>query len=310
MAVSKQWKLLALAATLGGLVLGAACGGDDGGDDKNDNTQNTNKADAATANGMAAQLEANVAGKACKADSECAGTNALCLKDPQDADAVGTCTGGCEEDKQCGAGGTCVKASSALPGACAKVCTAPSDCGSDQLDCMKGIDFSNLLTQFQGAIGDAGIDLGDAGVSGNATPKTCQPKGEPLVTLGAGIVGKACEDDTACGGGTCNKTIPLVGTFPGGYCSASCMDDSTCGSTGGCGRGNLAVSFNAPGQCFLKCTSNSDCRTGYECGTSTQLLGAGKYCILPPRTRGDAGVADASVADASTDAGGDAGTLP
>ena len=81
-----------------------------------------------------------------------------------------------------------------------------------------------------------------------------------LVGCGA-TVGDACTSDTECGDmGFC---INQVNT-PGGYCSQPCVPDkdSTCPTGSTCVRQGAASDVSA---CFLKCTTNSDCRSGYQC---------------------------------------------
>lgn len=71
-------------------------------------------------------------------------------------------------------------------------------------------------------------------------------------------IGSACTSDAQCDSGTC-RTEADSG-YPGGYCVAACdILFLTCtGSPNGVCDGNA---------CVRSCTSNSDCRTGYECYT-------------------------------------------
>ena len=65
----------------------------------------------------------------------------------------------------------------------------------------------------------------------------------------------------------------------GGYCTVfncntnSCPDEAVCvlfhGSVQGCGYDDRAVSRTARTFCMAKCTTNSDCRDGYECAKPT-----------------------------------------
>src|SRR5688500_4228441 len=197
MAVSMQWKLLAAADAFSALAFGAC------GDDKDENSDEKNDAGTMDAGGGGnalvpiADLDDGVAGSACKTDADCKGTNATCAKDPNDTEAVATCTGACNTDANCGAGGTCVKGITVLnaPGLCSKVCTSSSECGAD-LECRQGIDFGSTAGMLAGLLGDAGAGTTDGATQ--ATPTTCQGKLES-VSLANGIVGKACTDDTACG---------------------------------------------------------------------------------------------------------------
>ena len=86
-----------------------------------------------------------------------------------------------------------------------------------------------------------------------------------LGLVGCGVtVGDACTSDTECGDmGFC---INQVNT-PGGYCSQPCVPDkdSTCPTGSTCIRQGAASDVSA---CFLKCATNADCRTGYQCLSS------------------------------------------
>ncbi|RKH23916.1 peptidase S8 [Corallococcus sp. CA041A] len=87
-------------------------------------------------------------------------------------------------------------------------------------------------------------------------------------------IGGACTTNSTCGtGGQC-----LTGTsFPGGYCTQSCM-------TAGCPSGSDCYSNDrgATAYCFVTCTPSSgntqgSCRTGYRCVSD----GAGSGACLP-----------------------------
>lgn len=313
MAVSMHWKLFAAAAAFSALAFGA-CGDDkDEGGGKQDAGS---RADGGGGGGLGdipiADLDDGVAGSPCTSSAECKGTNATCAKDPNDSESVAVCTGACNVDDNCGAGGACVKPITigGAPGLCAKTCSANSECGTG-LECLEGANFGSALDEITNLLGDAGLGdgLGDGGGGAVADqlPKTCQPARQS-VDLPDGVVGKACADDEACSGGTCRKSVIGI-TYPEGYCTGQCYESSACGSTGACARAGIATSLGLPGSCMLKCTEAADCRTGYTCGES-QLLGAGKYCIPAPPAdagvadsgTGDSGAQDAGVADATVDA--------
>ncbi|EPX63001.1 hypothetical protein D187_006411 [Cystobacter fuscus DSM 2262] len=87
------------------------------------------------------------------------------------------------------------------------------------------------------------------------------------VVLGLGLagcgvtVGAACTSDEECGDmGFCITTA----NTPGGYCSESCFPgkDDTCPSGSTCVSTGARADVSA---CFIKCTTNADCRTGYQC---------------------------------------------
>ena len=282
MAVSKQWKFLAVMAAALPLVLGA-CGGD-----KNTDKGNTGGGPGGGPGGgfaglldggiegLLADLDDNVAGSPCKDDTDCTGKNATCSVGGPDA--FRSCTGLCTKDDQCGAGGKCVtiaKLGTNQVSYCSKVCAKDADCSSE-LQCRKGIDVGEVLNGIS-EIFDGGIE----GLAAEETPKICQEKAK-TVQLANGAVGKACTADnqaTVCGGGQCD-TSPLNS---GGYCTGSCLEDSHCGNAGGCARGLASSTLGTPGTCLLKCTTNADCRDGYSCQVDTIFFGAGHYCagILP-----------------------------
>jgi hypothetical protein len=327
MAVSMRWKLLAAAAAATALAFGA-CGGDDKKEPEDGGGGNGNRSDAGGFPGLdfldggleslLADLDDDVAGSPCSADSDCKGKNATCLTDLSGAGNKGSCTGVCTDDDQCGAGGTCVKVSSSiegLPGQCAKTCSGNSGC-SPELQCRKGIDLSDVISGINDLF-DGGI-----GVQAENTPSICQAKLN-TVTLSSGSVGKACTKDDECGGGTCG-TGPL---YPGGYCGGACLEDSDCGNTGGCTRSAITQALGGPGSCLKKCSTNTDCREGYSCSEDALgvVFGPGKFCVteinLPdggffgdgglPGADGGQPTADASTGDsgsAGQDAGADTGT--
>lgn len=304
MAVSMQWKLLAAAAALSALAFGA-CGDDksDGNNDKVDGGGGAGGDGGGGGGGIVpiADLDDNVAGSPCKANSDCKGTNATCGKDPSDTETVAACTGACDTDANCGVGGTCVKAITVggVPGLCAKVCSGASDCSAD-LECRMGVDIGSIIDQLGNLAGDAGLP--DAGGATQNVPTTCQTKLES-VNLANGIVGKACAEDTECGEGTCRKSL-LGTTYTGGYCTGDCYEAASCGNTGGCGRSGILATLGAPGSCLLKCTANSDCRTGYTCRESVNFYGAGTYCLPAPPSDGGVPGADGGASDGGN---GDAG---
>jgi len=70
-------------------------------------------------------------------------------------------------------------------------------------------------------------------------------------------------------------------TFPGGYCSMTCMTDADCGFGAQCVP---FVNF-----CAKTCTSDDDCRAaeGYTCGSLG--FGTAMYCLPPRGMMGDGG---------------------
>ncbi len=303
MAVSQQWKLVTAAAAAAFAL--SACGGDSesnsekdsgAGGQRDSGSRPIGSADAGTFEIPIADLDDNVAGKSCTVDGDCKGTNGSCL--------LGSCTGTCETNGNCGAGGTCVKAiGGALLGgygACAKTCSQKSDCGEGQ-DCREGVEAGDLFGELLGAAADAGFALGaDSGIDVNVMnlPKTCGPE-FMTVTLPDGVVGKPCTEAAQCTPGTCATNVNLVIPFPNGYCSGGCTEDAQCGKGGVCYRDPASALLKTEGSCLLGCSSGSSCPNGLACRSSQLLFEDRAYC-LPP-------VPDAGVPAGDAAAAGDAG---
>jgi hypothetical protein len=305
---SMRWRLKT-AATLAALVLGACGGGGNSGDnDENkdaggggatrDGSTPASSMDAGTGLELpVAQLDDNVAGKPCTADTECKGTNATC--------PLGACTGVCETDDHCGAGGTCLKAGGGSVlgqyGSCVKRCSEKSNCSEGQ-DCRENIDLGDLFGQALDFARDAGISLDDAGLEVSNLPKICGPALK-VVDLPDGVVGKPCSMNAQCAPGTCEDNVDLFEAFPNGYCSGACTENSHCGAKGVCHKNLLAGVFKTEGVCLLGCSGPSDCSNGLACRTS-QLLGTGSFCLAPLP---DAGTPIADSGAPHSDAGADGG---
>jgi hypothetical protein len=88
-------------------------------------------------------------------------------------------------------------------------------------------------------------------------------------TNGACVGGpNACDKDTDCTGGS----LCVAGPSGGGTCtpaSNQCFDQSQCGAGENC----------VAGKCVLGCTSNTDCRDGYNCDTTH-----GNVCTIPAKS--------------------------
>jgi hypothetical protein len=188
-------------------------------------------------------LPDNIAGKACKQDSDCMNgrcATALHLTSADDTQEApgGYCTLACDTDSHCGANAEC---------------SVPA--GEDTGECMGSCDDD---TQCRDGYKCVGADqLSSIRLSG-----TCQPK-PPADQLADGVVGQTCSSDSACQGGECLKTSPLGPAFPGSYCSGRCSMDSQCGAGGAC----LVFANSADaGHCYARCESDDDCtRQGYRC---------------------------------------------
>lgn len=251
----------------------------------------------------ATSLGDNVAGQPCSTAADCEGEGTECTTMiggfagiGGSAAEGGYCSGPCNDDSDCGAGGACAGALGGfLQGTCQKACEADSDCREAE-----GYYCSdNEIMIPDGAIpgmGDGGMGLPPGAIP--EQPKTCLPKPD-VVMLGEGVVGQACtEGSDTCTGGECLTMTPanmLGGTpmpLPGGYCSGGCVDDASCGDTGVC-VGTIPV-VNPVGYCLETCTQPADCtREGYTCMSVGGPFGGDASACVPEMEEGDAGVPDA-----------------
>src|SRR5687767_6326988 len=109
MAFSIRWRLLAATAAAVTLAF-AACG-----DDEKKKEDNTPRNDAGGDLGglfedggildVTADLDDNVAGSACTTSADCGGKNAVCAITTAE---TGSCSGVCNTNSNCGAGGECI----------------------------------------------------------------------------------------------------------------------------------------------------------------------------------------------------------
>jgi hypothetical protein len=135
----------------------------------------------------------------------------------------------------------------------------------------------------------------NCGASG-AECKSCNP-GEACVAGscsagdgGAGRVGTACTADFDCAalgpGHLCKKkTSSGANEYQGGYCTRKCMTDPDCPSTALC-LGPQPGYGEADSVCWARCTSPTECRTGYDCHA---VGGGDSACWLSPLPAFDAG---------------------
>ena len=311
MALSFNWKSVAMSAAL----LAGACG-DDGGGDKpttptNDGgTQQTMDGGSVTPGN---QLGPQIAGKACTSAAECGTGSARCA-DRLTLGSAGTliegvlqqeiflanpggyCTSNCTANAACGEGGVCFGAFGTLSaGECRKTCNADTDC-REGYECAKPGSFG-------GADGGAPMTL--------PLPPTCQPRLKPT-PIGANVVGKPCTEQnaaTVCGGAQCVgnvcggvcagdgdcgagarcEPVRIYGTL--GICVETCAADADCngytGESGGIGCVNNVCSPKLfplmPGVVGNACADRTQCGGSAECATSLGLppvAAPGGYCTL------------------------------
>src|SRR4051794_5183749 len=94
----------------------------------------------------------------------------------------------------------------------------------------------------------------------------------------AGQVGAACAADSDCKQMGASCILPGTNsTWDGGYCTVKGCPAVACPDGTFCQQGNTKLGNTT---CFLKCTTEADCRTGYRCCESTMPTGT-KVCAAP-----------------------------
>ncbi len=91
-----------------------------------------------------------------------------------------------------------------------------------------------------------------------------------------GWIGGSCADagDDACGGVECE------GSLPGGMCTQLC--EQTCPDQSG-RPGTLCVELDDLGpRCVIKCSTDGDCRDGYQCAVRSRPDGSGSTYVCVP----------------------------
>ena len=197
------------------------------------------------------KLTGDTVGAMCSSDDDCSGgtcgMSSMFSRLPG-----GYCTGRCLQDSDCGDNGVCTPGAAGATGMCSRKCTSDADCGRDGYRCR---------------------------ASGTNGGSLCQPGVKPLP---ANTSGKACTGDSDCGGNAMSCVTTTGGrnamTYPGGYCTQTCVDNSDCGGGGACTGTYAAFGM---GSCYKTCTAASDCRDGYVCRT-LQQGGMGMGGAAPP----------------------------
>ncbi len=129
-------------------------------------------------------------------------------------------------------------------------------------------------------------------VDGMVPPVDAGPRrdsGMVVPTDGGGTVpggtGAACMMDSDCSmlgmGAMCLTDLGGFYTFPGGYCTTTCMAAGDCAGGGEC----LMIPL-AGGYCVKSCTSSAQCREaeGYTCQMPPIGGMGGMYCLPPMMT--------------------------
>lgn len=136
---------------------------------------------------------------------------------------------------------------------------------------------------------DASISVrDDAAIARADADAAARPQQIDTDKVGAACTASTAKTDCTGVGATC-LTTSMLGDYPAGYCSATCEASAECGPNGGCPIADLLSGFGGLGNlggfgglgglgggggatCYKKCTTKSDCRTGYDCASLTSAL--------------------------------------
>ncbi len=100
-------------------------------------------------------------------------------------------------------------------------------------------------------------------------------------------VGADCSTDFSCANLMCRRnTSSGSATYPGGYCTTTCVTDGDCGPTGLCVGKELATYGESDKFCLKRCTDANQCRNGYNCYSLGAQGNACWLAALPPRDAG------------------------
>ena len=157
-------------------------------------------------------------------------------------------------------------------GFCSGACGSDADC-SDEAHCTGRVCVPDCTSD---ADCRAGYVCGDYFGTGS---NTCAP-----APTTAEAPGGACATDADCLGALFGAQCVTEPGYPGGYCISGCGVDADCPAASHC-----ATTADGAQLCVPDCTTNSDCRTGYEC---FDWLGSGTNSCGPVAS-GAAGVGDA-----------------
>jgi hypothetical protein len=274
---SKSSNLLLAAACL----MALACGGDDSAPKESAMRQRDEQQNDAS---VTVQLPDETAGKSCTTDNDCQPGMCLTVFTASGGGMMeapgGYCSLGCMTNAECGASSTCSGAFAgfggvgATPGRCLKGCAMDAEC-REGYRCVTalGMPVSSSAQDPTGGL------LGGSG---------CEPIPETQ-KLADGLVGNPCGKHADCGEGRCQRAAGML-AYPGGYCSAACLEDADCGAKGVC----TPPTASGAGSCSLRCEVDSNCREDYRCrSVSGQMQCVPGAPPLPDNTVGRACEADA-----------------
>jgi hypothetical protein len=207
----------------------------------------------------------------CQATADCkAGTgsvgsacseNSACAADANDPICLGGWPSGgyCSEfctlsASTCAAGSTCVDFGPSKNGLCLRECTQPSDCRAGYA-CESGPGGKKVCVVGPEAECSDLLDNDSDGLV------DCQDPDCGGCTAGAGLLGTTCTAASQCQASSGSAPICFT-QMQGGYCSQFCQSQADCGPNGLC---TDSVFNSDTSQCYQRCNSNSECRTGYSC---------------------------------------------
>ena len=179
-----------------------------------------------------------VVGAGCTGDLQCDGEEAVCLTNW----SGGYCSRlDCTSDSECLGEGACVTLdpeSTEMRKACLATCSSDGDCRSG----------------YACETRDSAEVCVESDTSGPVNPDGADD-------------GESCVANINCKGGTCIREREGAEgevAYPGGYCTTR-----DCDSDADCNGDALCISRERNTTCFATCSSDGDCRDGYECKTTS-----------------------------------------
>ncbi|MBC7977229.1 MAG: hypothetical protein H7138_19815 [Myxococcales bacterium] len=137
----------------------------------------------------------------------------------------------------------------------------------------------SLTVSLVATVGACGKQIGD---SCNFA-SDCSPDGDRLCDPAPTSPGGYCTI-LGCDYSTCPDEAACVQFFTGSFSNRPCGEDADCGSldevcplSGFCVARSSEVRY-----CMLKCSSDGDCREGYECRTRALMEANGGQPVLAP----------------------------
>lgn len=207
-------------------------------------------------------------GGPCGCATDC-GAPEICLDETSTGTPGGRCLRGCPTGS-CPGDQLCLQATPGQPGteSCFRKCVTNSECPSSQI--CQTLESGGELICSPFCQSDA-----DCPAIGKCDPYSGLCLASP-VYKGSKETGDACAEDTECKSQFC---ITGVAKFPEGYCTAFCSLEKQ-----GCPDGSHCMpiwsSVGDTGLCLNKCTTETECRSGYGCVGTSQFPGV-KVCGPP-----------------------------